>query len=106
METKNIFRDLPGSLKEEAFEPLVESESVLIERIVSKGHKSPEHGWYDQDRNEWVMVLQGEARLLFENDETVHLEPGRYVNIPAHTRHKVLWTTDEMETIWLAVHYP
>ncbi len=46
---------------------LVQGEHVTIERIVSEGHTSPESGWYEQKRHEWVIVLQGAATILFEN---------------------------------------
>jgi len=101
----NIFAALPDSLEAEVFEKLVDSDNVTIERIVSKGHSSPETGWYDQESNEWVMVLQGEAILAFENSPDVHLTSGDYLNIPAHSRHRVLWTAGDLETIWLAIHY-
>ena len=76
-----------------------------IERIVSQGHASPEDFWYDQDQDEWVLVLKGAARLRFEGEEPVEMEPGAHVNIPAHKRHRVEWTTPDEPTIWLAVHY-
>ncbi|MEH6358819.1 MAG: cupin domain-containing protein [Pseudomonadales bacterium] len=101
----NIFAALPDSLGAEVFEKLVESNNISIERIISKGHSSPESGWYDQDNNEWVIVLKGEAKLVFENQPELHLKEGDYINIPAHTRHRVSWTPPERETIWLAVHY-
>jgi cupin 2 domain-containing protein len=31
--------------------------------------------------------------------------PGDFVNIPAHTKHRVEWTTPDEPTIWLAVRY-
>ena len=56
--------------------------------------------------NEWVIVLKGEAKLLFENnDEPIHLKPGDFVNIPAHRKHRVEWTTPDEPTVWLAVFY-
>jgi len=102
---KNIFDVIPDNLEAEIFEQLVDSKKVKIERIVSKGHKSPEFGWYDQGDNEWVIVLKGEATLSFEDKTSAHLREGDFINIPAHTKHKVDWTTPERETIWLAVHY-
>jgi len=33
------------------------------------------------------------------------MSPGDYINIPAHTKHRVAWTTPDGPTIWLAVHY-
>ena len=105
MQLKNIFESIPDNLDEEIFELLVKSESVKIERIISKGHRSPESGWYDQGRNEWVIVLKGEATITFENGEEANLKAGSHINIPAHKRHKVSWTNPKAETIWLAVHY-
>lgn len=101
----NIFDAIPTNLKDEVFEHLVDTSKVKIERIISKGHQSPESGWHDQDKNEWVMLLKGEAVLLFEDKSTVALKAGDYINLVAHTKHKVEWTTPESETIWLAVHY-
>ncbi len=101
----NLFAAIPESLNKEAFSELLRKDSLRIERIISKGHTSPESGWYDQDENEWVVVLQGEAKLSFGNGREVHLVPGSYLDIPAHTKHRVVWTDPEIETIWLAVHY-
>ncbi|MDX2244117.1 MAG: cupin domain-containing protein [Leptolyngbyaceae cyanobacterium bins.302] len=78
---------------------------MKIERIVSRGHTSPETGWYDQEQNEWVIVLQGEAVLSFEHEEPLCLKVGDYINIPAHSKHRVDWTDPNQETIWLAIHY-
>jgi len=101
----NIFEQIPANLEEEVFEILVQANQLKIERIVSKGHTSPEVGWYDQEQNEWVMVLRGEATVAFENEKPVHLKEGSYIDIAAHKKHKVVKTHKEKETIWLAVHY-
>jgi cupin 2 domain-containing protein len=101
----NIFNSSLPNLGNEHFDTLVDSDRVRIERIVSHGHTSPETGWYDQPRSEWVMVLRGEAVLAFEDETSVILKAGDYLNIPAHCKHKVAWTTPDQETIWLAVHY-
>lgn len=101
----NIFDCIPENLDEEIFQQLVDGDNVRIERIISRGHSSPESGWYDQDRNEWVLVLKGEAVLLLEDEQTVNLKAGDYINIPAHKKHRVEWTDPDSETIWLAVHY-
>ncbi len=100
----NIFRDISRDLSDEVFQTLLQSDSVRIERIVSSGHASPEGFWYDQDQPEWVIVLQGAARLRM-NDAIIDLHPGDYLLIPAHTRHRVEWTTPDEPTIWLAVHF-
>ena len=103
---ENIFSNLPDQIDKELFETINSSENLKIERIVSRGHRSPEDYWYDQDKHEWVMVLKGSAGLRFENEqETVKMIPGDYINIPAHCKHRVEWTDPDVETIWLAVHY-
>lgn len=102
---KNIFEALPDKLDTEVFNTLLESDSVKIERIISRGHQSPESGWYDQDKNEWLIVLKGEALLLFADGKSIHMKAGDFLNIPAHKKHRVDWTDPETETIWLAVHY-
>ncbi|USH05581.1 cupin domain-containing protein [Grimontia kaedaensis] len=102
----NLLKTLPNARNHEVFEDLIKHPFVRIERIVSRGQTSPETGWYDQEESEWVVVLQGNAELTFENGESVSLEAGDHLNIPAHTRHKVSWTDPERETVWLAVFYP
>ena len=101
----NIFENIPTDLTEEIFQQLAGNDKVQIERIISKGHTSPDSGWYDQAQNEWVMVLKGQARLTFENNEEVTLGPGDHIDIKAHRKHKVSWTAPDIETLWLAVHY-
>jgi cupin 2 domain-containing protein len=100
----NLFSNIPSNLPAELIETLIQSDGVRIERIVSHGHASPEGFWYDQDDYEWVMVLQGAARLQLE-DRTIDLGPGDHINLPAHTKHRVEWTTNDQPTIWLAIFY-
>ena len=101
----NIFENIPVDLHSEVFDSLVEANGVRIERIISRGHASPESGWYDQPRDEWVMVLRGKAIIAFEDKSPVTLREGDYINIRAHEKHRVEWTDPEVETVWLAVHY-
>lgn len=101
----NIFDCIPENLDAEVFERLIDGDAIRIERIISKGHSSPESGWYDQDKNEWLIVLKGEALLLFADGKSIHMKAGDFLNIPAHKKHRVDWTDPETETIWLAVHY-
>ena len=105
--TENIFSSVPTSLVGEHITRLLTSPNVTIERIVSsQQHASPEGLWYDQDRDEWVIVLAGSAGLLFEGErEPRVLAAGDHVHIPAHARHRVAWTDPTQPTIWLAVHY-
>lgn len=102
----NLFADIPGHLPNELFTTLLQSPNVRIERIVSHGHTSPDGFWFDQSSHEWVLVLQGAARLRFEDHETaVEMKTGDWLHIPAHRKHRVEWTTTDEPTIWLAVHY-
>jgi cupin 2 domain-containing protein len=101
----DLFADIPDDLPEELVETLCRASGVRIERIVSLGHASPEGFWYDQDANEWVLLLKGAARLTLEGDEPLDLRPGASLEIPAHRRHRVEWTDPTGPTIWLAVHY-
>jgi cupin 2 domain-containing protein len=103
--TTNLFANLPAyDLPDELFTTLLQAPEVRIERIVSHGHKSPDGFWYDQPTNEWVLVLKGAAKIEFE-DGTLEMRPGDYVDIPAHKKHRVAWTTPDEPTIWVAVHY-
>ena len=95
----------PGHTPDEFFELLAASPAVRIARIVSHGHASPDGFWYDQDTHEWVTVLRGTARLRFADGAVHHLTPGDVLDIPAHARHRVDWTTPDEPTIWLAVYY-
>ena len=102
---KNLFQDIPQPGVEEFSETLAQSGEARVERIVSRGHRAPAAGWFDQDRNEWVALLQGAARLQFEDGSELRLGPGDWLEIPAHCRHRVAWTDPDRETVWLAVHY-
>jgi cupin 2 domain-containing protein len=105
-QTANLLTPLPSKLPVELVETIIENRHVRIERIVSTGHVSPKDFWYDQNEAEWVVVLKGEARLLFDEDpEPIHLKPGDHVTIPAHRRHRVEWTTLLEPTVWLAVFF-
>lgn len=99
-----MLRDLPPSLPKELCETLLQTANLRIERIVSHGHASPAGFWYDQPEGEWVLLLAGAARLEFD-DKKLDLQPGDYVNIPAHQRHRVAWTTPDEPTVWLAIFY-
>lgn len=103
---KNVFREIPEKLPEELFETILASPGMRIERILSRGHASPENYWYDQDENEWVMLLSGSAILRFaEGDVQVAMKAGDYLNIPAGVKHRVEETDPVNTSIWLAVFY-
>lgn len=102
----NILSNLPASLPDEIIEILVESVNVRIERIISKGQVTPEGEWYDQERDEWVLLLSGGAGVLIEGENSPRvMNQGDYLMIPAHCRHRVAWTDAKEKTVWLAVHF-
>ena len=105
MALDNLLKRLPKDLPDEVFEEILSGPGVRIERILSRGHSSPESGWYDQDKNEWVLLIQGAGQLIFADGEAITLAPGDHINIPAHRRHRVAWTDPDQVSVWLAVFY-
>ena len=106
MRLQNFFSPLPAVVPEEIFDSLLQTDHFQLERIVSAGQATPPGEWYDQETQEWVLLLRGSAGLLFEGEKDVWvLRPGDYVNIPAHRRHRVEWTDAEQQTVWLTLHY-
>ncbi len=105
MMKKSFFADLPEKIPEEMIEIICRSQTIRIERIVSQGHISPADFWYDQNENEWIIILRGRAKIEFAN-KIIELEMGDYLEIPAHIKHRVCWTDPCQKTIWLAVFYP
>lgn len=101
----NIFENLPNDLTNEFLEDLLVTKKFRIERIISHGHTTPENFWYDQETEEFVLLLKGGAVLLYENNEEQKLSPGDYLIIPAHKKHRVKWTSDKEDTIWLTIHF-
>ena len=102
----NLFAEPLTPLPEELVEELVRSGGARLERIVSLGHATPPGQWYDQDSNEWVVLLRGAAALRFEDEpEPRVLAPGDWIDIRAHRRHRVEWTAPSKPTVWLALHY-
>src|SRR5580692_6938661 len=99
----NLFTAPSHPASGEEFLTLLENPSVKIERILSHAQASPPDFWYDQDHDEWVALLRGTATLEFAKSQQ-HLQPGDYLLIPAHTRHRVAHTS--ADALWLAVHLP
>jgi cupin 2 domain-containing protein len=101
----NLLSGLPGTSEAEVVSVLLSSPHVRIDRIVSTGQASPPDFWYDQDGDEWVLVLTGSAGLAFEGEPDIRiLRTGDYVHILAHRRHRLAWTDPDQPTVWLAVH--
>ena len=102
---ENLFLNIPDDRPAELLETLIETGSVRIERIVSRGHVTAAGQWYDQERSEWVALLRGAARLVFADGREVTMAAGDWLEIPARQRHRVAWTDPGQDTVWLAVHY-
>lgn len=101
----NLFEDLPEQLAEEMFTDILSRPGVRIERIISTGQSTPADAPYDQDHDEWVLLLRGSASLWIEGEGERHLLPGDHLLIGAHRRHRVRWTAADEPTVWLAVHF-
>jgi len=102
---KNLF-ELPEPLPmEELFETLQTFSSGKLERIVSHGQVTPAGEWYDQEQAEWLVLLQGEARLSYADGSETHLKSGDTLLIPPHRRHRVSYTSTAPPCIWLALHF-
>lgn len=89
-------------MPEELIEKIAGNGNTRIERIISHGHCSKKEFWYDQEGDEFVLLLEGEAELEFES-EIIHLKKGDYLTIKAHQKHRVKWTAPNQSTIWLTV---
>ena len=101
----NFMSLIPEKVDQEIFQDIVKTGNITIERIISHGQSSPETGWYEQEKSEWVMVVAGEAIIEFENEQEIRLKPNDFILIEPHRKHRVKWTTPNQKTIWLAVHF-
>lgn len=97
----NLLPDNPGA--KEKFRPLLEGGAFRLEHIVSHGECSPPGFWYDQEQEEWVALLRGEAMLAYDDGSRQSLSPGDAVLIPAHRRHRV--ESVSIDAVWLALHF-
>ena len=101
--TGNLLTTPPGPPGEETCATLLRHSAFTLEHIVSRGSASTEGFWYDSERDEWVLLLRGEAVLRFESGETLRLAAGDFLPIPAHCRHRV--DRCSPDALWLALHY-
>ena len=104
VEKYNIFEQIIVDKSEEIFFEIFKNESIKVEKIVSNGQKSPENFWYEQEKSEFILLLEGFAILEFENRE-VELKKGDCINIKAKQKHRVKFTSLDEPTIWFAVFY-
>ncbi len=103
IEIRNIYKDLPDASSNEVFQQIFDNEFIKIERIISKGQSSPDNFWYDQMWGEWVLLIEGFAKLEFQNDGIIGMSPGDYLYIPPNKKHRIIFTTPDKETIWLTI---
>ncbi len=102
----NLFHNLQTTPEQEQFDSLLAGKGPFrLERIVSRGHCSPPGYWYDQEEAEWVSLLSGAARLAFDDGSEQLLQPGDHLLIPAHRRHRVAWTAEDCDTVWLVLFF-
>jgi cupin 2 domain-containing protein len=101
----NLFHDVPARAHEEIVTELLARKGVRIERIVSTGQSTPADKPYDQDHDEWVLLLTGAAGLWIKGEGERDLRPGDHVLIPARRLHRVTWTMKGVPTVWLAIHF-
>ncbi len=100
----NIFADPACPDSGESLTELLRCRNVSIERISSSD--SPDPVLYDQEQDEWVVLLEGRATLEIVG-ENLDLVPGDHAFIPARTPHRVIATHPDPRCLWLAVHiYP
>ncbi|NVN95775.1 MAG: cupin domain-containing protein [Bacteroidetes bacterium] len=103
--TKNLFENIKPTSDKEVIKVLLQNKNITIERIVSYGFHTPDGYWYNEDKNEWVILLAGEAELEFKDGEIKKLKAGDYVLIPANQEHRVKSTSSEPNCIWLCFYY-
>ena len=101
----NLFADIPWEMPDELIGEILRTDVFRIERIVSRGHASPQDFWYDQETDEWVLLVKGSATLRFSDGREIALAPGDHLLIPRHVRHRVERTDPEGYTVWIAVHF-
>ena len=97
----DLLDDIPKDSSDEIFQLLLKNEKVRIERIISYGQVTDESYWYDQKKDEFIIVLQGSAKIKYENEQIFDLKVGSSLYIPSHTKHQVIYT--ENKTVWLAL---
>lgn len=98
----NIYEISPLKADAEIITILAENKNVRIEQIISTGQTTD---WYDQEEGEFVLLLEGEAKLEFEDNEHIALKKGDTLLIPPHQKHRVTYTSEEPPCIWVCVFY-
>lgn len=103
MTPENIFSHIAETGEEEQFNLLLKSPNCRIDRIVSAGHSSPKGFWYDQENDEFILLVQGEATIEFEDRGMVTMKAGDYLLIPQGCKHRLENSSVDPVCIWLCV---
>ncbi|MDD2370094.1 MAG: cupin domain-containing protein [Sulfuricurvum sp.] len=94
----NLYKGTKPTENYEIFSTLFHNETLKIESIRSNMKRPGE--LYDQDQDEWVLLLEGEAQLEIA-DEIRNISPGDYLFLPKHTLHRVISTSEN--ALWLCI---
>ncbi|WP_119344855.1 cupin domain-containing protein [Facilibium subflavum] len=100
----NLFH-YPNAGDQELFDTLLQKDNIKVERIVSYGQVTPKQSPYIQQWDEFVLVLQGQARLKIAAQDEVVLQKGDFLHLPKQTPHWVTFTSSQPPVIWLAIHF-
>ena len=120
MEKINIFDLKDLSERKEVVKILTENENVKIEKIISTGQVT---GWQESDKNEFVILVQGNAEIEYyenknlktneniiknqknTNDMKLQLGKGDTVLIRKGERHRVSYTSKNPCCIWICIFF-
>ena len=97
----NIFDVKKFDKTKEIVEILKENENVKIEKIISTGQTTD---WMEQEEEEFVMLIQGEAIIEYEN-KMQELRAGDTVIIKKNEKHRVAYTSKNPCCIWICIFY-
>ncbi len=97
----NLLDNIPSTSKDEIFKTIVSNDNVKIERILSYGQTTPKDYWYDQDEDEFIYIVQGKAKIKYDDETIYTLNTNDSLYIQAHQKHQVIYTSNP--TVWLAI---
>ena len=95
----NIFKNLKYDLTKETIDEIFSSPKIRVERITSSGQTTD---WFNQDENELVILLEGEAIIQFL-DKELTIKKGDVINIPSNQIHKTINLSNTC--LWLCIFY-
>ena len=108
MNNKNVIfsflEEIPVNSKDEIFQTIVKNDNIKIERIISYSQTAPSDFWYDQEEDEFVYIIQGDAKIKYVDGTVNNLNTNDSLYIKAHQKHQVIYTSNP--AIWLAVFIP